>query len=249
MILKEPFILIRKAIRYCKHNKKYLLISVILMALIEFLLDMFFKYEAGIFTLALVFIIVILAVGYGLSITKDIINNGKHLPRFDIRQTIVLGVKGGIITVVFVSVQYFLTEVMSNMLKFEIFDLEEMLLDVGHTVHEFYTHNPIDGIIFIICGIILTYVFVFFMEISLAMAADDERLIDSFNLMLIKRKIDKIGWRAYTVEYSCVITAIVILNYISHALTDFFILDLFIEILMFSIEFGAIGLIYRKTKV
>ena len=91
------------------------------------------------------------------------------------------------------------------------------------------------------------------MEISLARLADGGRIIDAFNILSIKKCIDTIGWRHYTVDYTKIMISITILAYLQYGI-DYFgffsnILDLIIGLLIFIIEFIGIGMIYKDYKI
>ena len=91
------------------------------------------------------------------------------------------------------------------------------------------------------------------MEISLARLADGGRILGAFNLLSVKRCIDTIGWRHYTMDYTKIMISITILAYIQYGIDflGFFdsILDLIIGLLIFIIEFIGIGKIYQEYKI
>jgi S-adenosylmethionine hydrolase len=80
------------------------------------------------------------------------------------------------------------------------------------------------------------------------MIANGEPFKNSFNLKLIKQKIDRIGWADYGVEYSIVISSIIILTAINDIFSDFGILQIVVKFLIFIIEFVAMGVIYKKSR-
>ena len=192
---------------------------------------------------------VILFTGYGLFIIHDIINDGNQLPQFQLKNVMWLGIKGLIVITVYMSIQAIGTSVISTALSFSGFELEDMVLNFTHTIHELLNHNPLYDTIFLVSGIVITYVTVFFMEIGLAMLAEGEPLKNSFSLKLIKEKIDKIGWREYFIEYSIVITSIILLTAIASLLRNFGIVTIMVNFLIFVIEYVAMGMVYKKSTI
>ncbi len=246
MIVKEPYRIIRNAIEYCRYNLKYLLILLVVIFLLQ-IIPIVFTFPIK---LQLIYFIVgiILLAGYGLCIIQDIINDGTELPAFKLKKVIPLGIRGTIVMGIYLTIQAIATGVISHSLSFSEFELEEMILNFTHTLHELLNHNPLHSTIFLVTGIILTYVTVFFMEIALGMIADGEPFKNSFNLKLIKEKIDIIGWKDYGIEYSMVITSIVLLTAIGNLLADIVILTVITNFLTFVIEFVAMGVIYKKIR-
>lgn len=246
MFLEDPIILIKNALEYCRHNTKYLLVILTLIILSRIVTD-YFARSIILLTISMN-IILLFMFGYGMMITREIINGGEGLPRFNFKDAVTLGIKGILIQILYIFIQFLLTTNISRLLTFHNFELEELLVNFQHTIVELYSHDPINVALFIIIGLIITYVFMFFMEIALAMAADGEKFIDSFNVLKIKDKIDLIGWKHYTLEYTVVILTIAILTIINEQILGLPIIEEFIWFLIFIIEFTGIGEIYKKTK-
>lgn len=246
MIVTEPFKLIKNAIDYCKYSKKDL-ITILAVIIIFQLIPEVFSFPPR---LTLIFLImqVTLFTGYGLCVIADITNDGKQLPRLHVKKTLSMGIRGAVVMMVYLSIQIAATGLISYSLRFPDFELEEMILNFSHTLHMLLNHNPLHSIIFMIAGVIITYVTVFFMEIGLGMIANGEPFKNSFNLKLIKQKIDRIGWADYGVEYSIVISSIIILTAIGDLFSDFGILLVVVKFLIFIIEFVAMGVIYKKSR-
>ncbi len=246
MIVTEPFRLIRNAIDYCKYNRKYLIVILAAIFILQIIPNVF----SFPITLRAIYLSISLIsfTGYGLCVIQDIINDGKQLPRFQLKKVLTLGIKGIVVMLVYLFIQLIATGIISQLLSFPEFELEEMILNFSHTIHELLNHNPIHSTIFLVTGVIITYVTVFFMEIGLGMLADGEPFKNSFNLKLIKHKIDIIGWKDYGIEYSMVVTSIVILTAISNIFADFTILTVIVNFLIFIIEFVAMGVIYKKIR-
>ena len=247
MIVTEPFKLIRNAIDYCKYNTKYLITALLVLIIFQTITEIVTLPPMLLFIYLLVE--VILFTGYGLFIIHDIINDGNQLPQFQLKNVMWLGIKGLIVITVYMSIQAIGTSVISTALSFSGFELEDMVLNFTHTIHELLNHNPLYDTIFLVSGIVITYVTVFFMEIGLAMLAEGEPLKNSFSLKLIKEKIDKIGWREYFIEYSIVITSIILLTAIASLLRNFGIVTIMVNFLIFVIEYVAMGMVYKKSTI
>lgn len=246
MIATEPFKLIKNGIDYCKYSKKDL-ITILAVIIIFQLIPEAFSFPPRP-TLIFLIMQVTLFTGYGLCVIADITNDGKQLPRLQVKKTLSMGIRGAVVMMVYLSIQIAATGLISYSLGFPDFELEEMILNFSHTLHMLLNHNPLHSIIFMIAGVIITYVTVFFMEIGLGMIANGEPFKNSFNLKLIKQKIDRIGWADYGVEYSIVISSIIILTAIGDIFSDFGILQIVVKFLIFIIEFVAMGVIYKKSR-
>ena len=140
-----------------------------------------------------------------MQFTREVINGGQSLPKFDFR-SIPLGIKATTVFFVYGGIQTLFLFVISRLFNFPTFDFEEFFLKLPETIHLIYTHNPVSSILFFLLSIITLYIGVFFMEIALAQLADGGKFIDAFNLKLIKGYIDKIGWVNYATDYTAVLT-------------------------------------------
>ena len=91
------------------------------------------------------------------------------------------------------------------------------------------------------------------MEISLARLADGGKILDSFNIPAIKRCIDIIGWRNYTIDYTKLLLAMAILAYLQYGTNYFgsydYILNTILGLFIFVIQYIGIGKIYREYKI
>ena len=91
------------------------------------------------------------------------------------------------------------------------------------------------------------------MEISLARLADGGKILDSFNIPAIKRCIDTIGWRNYTLDYTKLLFAIAILAYLQYGINLFghyeYIINVIFGFFIFVIQYIGIGKIYREYKL
>lgn len=241
--------LIIRAFKYCISSIKFLALILILFYIVFSMINTEMNDYLN-WIVSIIFTIPIL--GYSLQITHDIINYGKKLPKIQPKKLFLYGIKGWIVFNVYIFIQIYLLEFIAINLNFPQFELEDALLELTETISLFYTHNPLHTAIFIILSIIITYILVFFMEMALAQIADDGKFLNSFNLLYLKKIIDRIGWKKYTREYTVVIFSISLLSFINLLVYDVPILNLivvtFLGLMIFVIEFGSIGLIYRECK-
>lgn len=209
------------------------------------------KYKLIFYTLAL--LVTIFMYGYGLAITKDTIRNGEKLPIIKLKQCTVFGIKTSIMMTIYSVIEGFLLYDLSTRFYLPEFHLKFALSHLIDTMKLYYWHNPVSTVEFIVVSIIVTYIVAFFMEISLARLADGGRLLGAFNILSIKRCIDTIGWKHYTVDYTKIMLSIAILAYLQYGIDMFglfnWIFDLILGLLIFAIEFIGIGKIYQEYKI
>lgn len=241
--------LIVRAFKYCTSSIKFLALILILFYIVFSMLNTEMN---GYLNWIVPIILAIPILGYSLQITHDIINYGKKLPKIQPKKLFLYGIKGWIVFNVYIFIQLYLLEFIAINLNFPQFELEDAMLELTETISLFYTHNPLYTAIFIILSIIITYILVFFMEMALAQIADDGKFLNSFNPLYLKKIIDRIGWKKYTREYTLVIFSISLLSFINLLVYDVPVLNLivvtFLGLMIFVIEFGSIGLIYRESK-
>ena len=202
--------------------------------------------------LLIIFAVSILITGYGMTITHDRINNGVRLPKINIKDVIVLGVKSYIVFIVYLFIQGTVLDWISSPFNFPRFELEDMLLDLPNTLNMLISHNHLHAIIFVVVGSILFYITSFFMEIAIARLADTGRILSAFNFSGIKNNIDAIGWDHYTKEYTLIILVIVLFGSLSYVKIPNLILNyiwtIILNFLMFTTQFLGIGAIYSEIK-
>lgn len=195
-------------------------------------------------------IVLFVVLGYGLKITQDVINGGKSLPKIKFNELVNFGLKGTVIHTFYLTIQVSVLGLISILLDFPIFNLEEFILNISETIALLYEHNPINFIIFILLGLITVYVTVFFMEIALAILADGGKLKQAFNFPKIRDVISDIGWNHYALDYTKIVLAIVILISIRCLFESYgvlgFIISVITDILAFVVEYRGIGNIYRE---
>ena len=240
-----PVNVIKGSLKYCLENKWFFGFVIILFFTIEFLTEIvntLFSYLGSV-------IFIIITTGYGIQIIQDIINGGTRLPKIMPKKAIVLGVKGFIIRAVYFMVQLFLLVLISASLNFPTFRLKEFFINYNEAIHLMLTHNMVDFAIFVISGFAISYVTIFFMEFSLARLADGGQLRKSFNFPRVKHAIDVIGWKRYTISYSKIILAVLVLLSINKFFDPYrgvnIIVGTFTWVMSFVVEFRGMGNIYK----
>lgn len=250
-----PLNIFRYTYDYCKTNPIGFSIILILILIMNYLNQNYATIFMGNDFLLIIasLIIMIFIFGYGLVITKDVIRGGKKLPKIYIKECTIYGIKCVIVTLIYSAVQTLVMVDLSHRFLFPEFELEHALTNITGTLQMFTANDPILIGEYVVISIILTYIFVFFMEISLARLADGGKLLESFNLLAIKRCIDTIGWKKYTIDYTKLLLAITILTYLQYGFQflGFFdyITDLIFGLLVFIIQFIGIGQIYKIYKI
>jgi|GEM_PF-1064934 len=254
-----PITILKKVWDYCKHDKKFLLLILVLIVASNYLENYFIKmidYSSNTILVfissVLLYMILVFIVGYGISITNDWINNGTRLPKIDIKKIASYGIKGGIVVFIFDEIQSHIIDIVCFPLHFPEFDLEELLVNLPETLHMLHAHSPVEFAIFLIAGSILFYLTGFFLEVAVAKLADTNRFWHSFNLVSIFKDIQSVGWLFYTKEFTMVLLAMVILMYfqnvhVNNAVIDFIINNVF-EFGVYVTQFIGIGIAYSHIK-
>ena len=246
-----PHVILKRVWDYCTYNKPFFLLILVLFLVLNYLED-FLADSSSVSMIALYIVVNILIFGYGMTITRDRINNGVRLPKIIIKDVIVLGIKSFIVFSVYLYVQGCILDLICSPLNFPHFNLEEMIFDFSNTLHLLFSHNPIDASVFIVVGAFLFYVTMFFMEIAVALLADTGSLLLSFNLVEIKRSIDLVGWVHYAKDYTIIVLAIVIFEFLSYIVIPIPILEyiwvILIDLFLFVTQFLGIGRIYSEIK-
>lgn len=250
-----PISILERAGKYCFSNIKNLAVILILIYSIDVLniLSANYRDTALIYILSiLTLIITMITTGYGLVVTRDVIHGGKELPPIFIRDSIGFGIKSSAITIVYLGVQLIILTYIALFFHFPKFELEGLLLDIEGTRNLLFAHDIAITILFLILSAIVFYTSVFFMEISLAILADEGHLRKTLNIIHIKECIDTIGWRHYFADYTKIIISIVILTYLKYGIESFHIIDGFADLLfgflIFAIEYLGIAWTYKEYK-
>ena len=251
--------LLKGSFRYCFANRKSMVNMVILAAVLNLTIfvsyfQLFFKQSiAGMIESSWgVLITMFLTVGYGLVVTRNLIDGGSELPKILTLDTLKFGFKGFPVFLFYTAIQTSSMGAIAWLFDFPVFDLEEMLLQFTDTFKLLFTHDPASTVLFFAISFIFFYITVFFMEIALAQLADSRRIRDAFNISLILKNIRKIGFVSYAVDVTYVTLAIVILTFIGDLIDPYplvnFLGAILISVLIFVIQFGAIGIAFRDIK-
>jgi len=246
-----PLYRMKKVWEYSTYNKLFFLL-ILLLCCVWVFFDLYFEDVDSIQAFFIALIMDIAFFGYGLSITRDIMNYGVRLPKIMFKDVLILGFKSVFVYSIYVGIQGYILDFICSPLDFPHFDLEDMLIDTSETIHLLYSHNPVDTLVFIVVGAVLFYITVFFMEIALARLADTGSLKSALDVMGIKKDIDTIGWRNYAKDYTFIVLAMVFFAYLTVIQIPFDILNfvwgVFAALLMFITQFWGIGFIYRTVK-
>lgn len=247
-----PHVIIKKVWNYCSYNKIFLLF-ILALFFVSSLLQNYFQLNGYTIQWTIFQLIIFISLtGYGMLITRSRINHGKRLPKIEIKNITVLGIKANMVMLVYVYTQSFILENICSLLEFPPFDLEYMLLSWRDTINMFSNHDPVNTVLFVIFGSILFYMTAFFMEIALAKLADTGSILDAFNLLSIKRSIDVIGWKTYAKDYTIIVLTIVILTELICIDIPFTFLDSIIDTILsffvFATQYLGIGAVYCDIK-
>ncbi len=240
---------------YCKTNPIGFAIIAILLFSINYLNQnaSYYRMRYQVLFLSSALIITIFIYGYGMVITKDIIRDGKKLPKIFLKECFVYGVKSFIITTIYTTIQSLILLYIAKRFYFPQFELRNAMINLPETLKMFFVNEPVSTFEFILISIIATYITVFFMEISLARLADGGKILDSFNVPAIKRCIDTIGWRNYAIDYTKLLLAIVILAYLQYRINYLghydYIINMILGLFIFVIQYIGIGKIYKEYKL
>lgn len=181
-----PIDVVKGTIDYCMENKLFFLFVLIIFTLLEYSTDI----VQGDISIFAILISPILVMGYGIQIIEDVINGGIRLPKIMPKKVLIFGLKGIIIRMFYVSIQGGLLYLIAINLNFPVFEIEELFLEYHETMMLIFNHDMVAFFIFMCSGFIITYVTVFFMELSLARLADGGKLREAFNFPRIKHAID-----------------------------------------------------------
>ena len=228
-----PLFKMKKVWDYTTYNKPFFIFILFLFCVWVYI-DNLTDNSESLKVLLLMVLMDSLLFGYGMTITRDRINEGVRLPKIMFKDVFVLGFKS------------------FSPFGFPPFDLEDLLMDAPETVHLLLSHSFVDTLTFLFIGAVLFYATAFFMEIALARLADTGKLRSAFNLVGIKRNIDTIGWAEYAKDYTMIVIAMAIFSYLTIIVFPFDILNyvwgVFLYMLMFVTQFLGIGAIYSRKR-
>lgn len=236
---------------YTTYNKPFLLIILVLFFLFCMFAQMFNDMKSS-SALLMSLIFYVFISGYGMVITKDVIDNGKRLPKILIKDVVVLGIKSTLVSSVYIFVQGLLFNFISSLFGFPAVDFEDLVFDFFETIPVFFNHDYVNTIVFIVIGFLVLYLTMFFMEMALAKLADTGSILDAFNLSNIKRTIDLIGWRLYAKHFTVIILLLGFFSLMIDVDLPIFVLDciskVFLGLLLFITQYWGIGAVYSIAK-
>lgn len=243
-----PLFKMKKVWDYATYNKPFFIFILFLLC-VWVLIDDFIDTIDSLEVILLLIMMDLVLFGYGMTVTRDRINNGIRLPKIMLKDVLKLGFKSFIVYGVYLGIQGYILRIISSPFGFPPFDLEDMLMDAPETVHMLVSHNPVDALMFLFIGSVLFYITVFFMEIALGRLAYTGELKSAFNLVGIKRDIDTIGWLEYAKDYTLILLAIVIFSYLGMIVIPNYILNfiwgVLLYLLVFVTQFLGIGAVYN----
>ena len=246
-----PIFRLKKVWDYCSYNIPFFIFVLILIYISMRIPDFSSNvYDSNVGT-AVNWIISILLMGYGMSITRDRINHGYRLPKIEIGDAIFLGIKALIVFTFYLTIQGAILGFVAYLFDAPVFDLEELFLNLNDYMHLLYAYPDL-SISFVLLEGFIFYVTTFFGEIGIARVADTKKLLSAFNLVAIIRSINIFGWRNYAKDLTSIVIALVILTYLQSFLFPIPMLDnlweTFLGFLIFATQFLGIGAIYCKIK-
>lgn len=116
----------KKAVECCMVSKKRIVIITFLTFLSLILVGTF----EGICAIIIMLIYIILYISYGMQFTREVINGGQSLPKFDFR-SIPLGIKATTVFFVYGGIQTLFLFVISRLFNFPTFDFEEFFFETS----------------------------------------------------------------------------------------------------------------------
>lgn len=247
-----PLNMIKDMWEYTTYNKPFLLIIMVLFFVLCMLMEIFdeMRISSALFLSLIPYIFI---AGYGMAITKDVINDGKRLPKILIKDIVVLGIKSTVVFIAYLFVQELLFTLISHLLGFPIVDVEDLVIDFFETVPLLFNHDLAGTFIFLVVDVIVFYFTMFFMEIALAKLADTGSIRDAFDFKSIKETIDVIGWGLYAKHYTVIILLLGFFSLLIDVDLPIFVIDavfkVFLGLLLFTTQYWGIGAIYRIYKM
>ena len=240
-----PVAVVEGSLKYCLKNKLFFIFVLLIFATLEYAVAVI-NSSISLFASGIASIFVL---GYGLQVIEDVIGDGTRLPKIIPKKVIVFGLKGTVIRVFYLFIECLLLGMVASQLNFPIFEIEEIFSDYSNTLMLLYQHDAVSFFIFMVSGLIVSYVATFFMELALARLADGGQLRKSFNFVGIKHAIDIIGWKNYTIGYTKIILIIVVFFHINKFFDPYYGLNVIIGTLslfvVFIIEYRGMGVVYK----
>lgn len=243
--------IIKNIWKYTTYNKPFLLIILFLFFVFCLLMQIFDEMRST-YALLLSMIPYIFISGYGMIITKDVMNNGKRLPKIFFKDVVVLGIKSTVVATVYFYVQLIIFVFISSLFGFPAIDFEDLVFDFLETVPLLFNHDLVATVIFLGVGFLVFYFIAFFMEMALAKLADTGSILEAFHLRNIKKTIDVIGWGLYAKHYTVIILLLGVFSLLINIDVPFFVFDyifkVFLILLLFITQYWGIGALYGIFK-
>lgn len=242
-----PNQMLKGTVGYCLGNRVFFLYVFAQFLIFECITD-----NVGGLMKTTSLIVLLVVLGYGLKVTQDVINGGTSLPKIKLKELVNFGLKGIVVYTFYLTIQASALGLISLVLNFPEFELEELILELHETIALFFEHDAISFILFIVFGLLVVYGTIFFMEIALARLADGGKLKEAFDFRGIKHAIDVIGWKEYAADYTKIVASVVILVFINGVFHSYgwigIIVGVITDMLAFTVEYRGIGNIYREYK-
>lgn len=225
---------------YSTKNILFLIFVIAFMYFFDFL-------EAVSNNTFLMFLFSLPLAGYSLDIVKDTIKGGTQLPKINHKKIIIRGFKYSIVSYVFLIPNFVFLYLITFFTGFSFsFDFTDIIFHINEIIFDF-SLDPIVFIIFFFSFCFVSYITIFFYEMSIAILADTDSLLSAFNIKEILRVINNIGFTVYILDYTELIFTISLLWGISYFVDYLPGFSTLFSILIFLIQSRAIGLIYRKS--
>ena len=247
-----PLFRLKKVWDYCSYNIVFFIFICLLIFFFNLLPDYSSIYYGDAASGIIHIPVLILLNGYGMVIAHDRINHGYRLPKIIPSEVLNLGIKSTVVYGFYVLFQAIILYYTSYLFHIPKFDLEDMLLNFGETIHMFFVNSPEYMLVFIIIGGIVFYITTFLAEIGLGRLADTKSFISAFDFKASYRILRIFGFRRYVRDCTTIIIAIVILTFIkSIGFSDLMLDNLWEMIfgfLIFATQYLGIGSLYCEIK-
>lgn len=203
--------------------------------------------------------IVLIAIGYLISIIKGTINENVDIPSIRIIKNLSDGIKVFIISIAYYLIPAIIVLIVAYLIGAyniisQIF-ASFFYFGIETSIPSYFMVETIPNIVIIpIIAIILFIIFTLFLVIAIARFADSGNIKDGLNFKLVFSDIVKISWRKYIlllVILFFILLFILFVGFIISIIPFLGMIILFLVILPFmTIFYGrSIGLIYKKSKI
>jgi hypothetical protein len=162
------------------------MLAIIISAILRYLSSISFgndfKFEEVILLLSTIYMGNIIVFGYGLQVTKDVIDGGRRLPKIMVKKGLSLGIKATILLVIFNAITFPLMRTCGHLFGINgdlpLYFLDCLFTDPIYLFETLGTYPPLNAILFFIISFAIGYLFLFFMEISFATLADTNSILN-----------------------------------------------------------------------